>query len=562
MKKFLLFSIALLICIYFSCSSDEDEGNKIFNLNVNVGIETLEPVMSNSTQTIWALSLCMEGFVTFDKDNKITPLLAKDWTISEDALTYTFILKTNVNYYDDDCFTETGGKGRTVTAKDFKYCLERVNDPNTKSRGLWVFRDKIKGAPEYIKSRSDETNNDVKEIIGIKIINDSTLRIELIEPFAPFLSLLTMSYGFVYPREAVEYYKDDFFKHPVGTGPFKFVKWDIDKELIFEKNIDYWDKDEEGIQLPYLDGVRFTFTKSLETEFLDFTQDKYDYHNPSSETFGQITDDEGNLLDTENKSYELIRQPWLNTVYYIMMQTTKLPGGKESPFINNKKLRQALNYGVDRKKIVRFVLKNRGFPAENGPLPIGIPGFDKNIKGYTYDKAKAKLLLVEAGYPDGNGLYLTLVIGNDEIQQAIAIAIQEQMKEIGINVKLEQLMQATVLSKQQDGEFTFSRANWGADYFDPENFMALFYSKNLVPFGPNKTGYSNPRIDELYEQANRLTNFNERKKIYDEMQQIVIDDAAWLFIYYNQQVYLLHNNIEGFYLDGLNIIKLKHTKKK
>ncbi|MBL7128430.1 MAG: ABC transporter substrate-binding protein [Ignavibacteria bacterium] len=562
MKKSLLLSLALLIFINFSCSTDENADNKIFNLNVNVGIETLEPVMSNSTQTIWALSLCMEGLVTFDKENKITPLLAKNWTISEDALTYTFNLKTNVKYYDDDCFTETGGKGRAVTAQDFKYCLERVNDPNTKSRGLWVFRDKIKGAPEFIKSRSDESNNKIKEITGIKVINDSTLQIELIEPFAPFLSLLTMSYGFVYPREAVEYYKDDFFKHPVGTGPFKFVKWDIDKELIFEKNKDYWDKDEEGNQLPYLDGVRFTFTKSLETEFLDFTQNKYDYHNPSSETFGQITDDEGNLLDLENKSSELIRQPWLNTVYYIMMQTTKLPGGMGSPFINNKKLRQALNYGVDRKKIVRFVLKNRGFPAENGPLPIGIPGFDENIKGYTYDKAKAKLLLVEAGYPDGNGLYLTLVIGNDEIQQAIAIAIQEQMKELGVNIKLEQLMQATVLSKQQDGEFTFSRANWGADYFDPENFMALFYSKNLVPFGPNKTGYSNPRIDELYEQANKLTDFNERKKIYDEMQQIVIDDAAWLFIYYNQQVYLLHKNIEGFYLDGLNIIKLKHTKKR
>lgn len=562
MKKSLLLSFAILIFVSLSCSTNENADKKIFNLNVNVGIETLEPVMSNSTQTIWALSLCMEGLVTFDKENKITPLLAKDWTISEDALTYTFNLKTNVKYYDDDCFAETGGKGRAVTAQDFKYCLERVNDPNTKSRGLWVFRDKIKGAPEFIKSRSDESNNKIKEITGIKVINDSTFQIELIEPFAPFLSLLTMSYGFVYPREAVEYYKDDFFKHPVGTGPFKFVKWDIDKELIFEKNKDYWDKDSEGNQLPYLDGVRFTFTKSLETEFLDFTQDKYDYHNPSSETFGQITDDEGNLLDLENKSYELIRQPWLNTVYYIMMQTTKLPGGMGSPFINNKKLRQALNYGVDRKKIVRFVLKNRGFPAENGPLPIGIPGFDENIKGYTYDKAKAKLLLVEAGYPDGNGLYLTLVIGNDEIQQAIAIAIQEQMKELGVNIKLEQLMQATVLSKQQDGEFTFSRANWGADYFDPENFMALFYSKNLVPFGPNKTGYSNPRIDELYEQANKLTDFNERKKIYDEMQQIVIDDAAWLFIYYNQQVYLLHKNIEGFYLDGLNIIKLKHTKKR
>jgi len=123
------------------------------------------------------------------------------------------------------------------------------------------------------------------------------------------------------------------------------------------------------------------------------------------------------------------------------------------------------------------------------------------------------------------------------------------------------MIQSTLISKQEDGVFPFWRASWGADYYDPENFMALFYSKNITPNGPNRVGYSNPEVDKLYEDALKITDFAERKKIYDKMQKIVIDDAAWLYLYYNQKIYLLANNVEGFYVDGLNIINIKYTKK-
>ena len=545
--------------IFFSCSKKDSQVNNIFSLNLNLGIETLEPVMSNSNQTIWGLSVMMEGLVQFDKEKNIEPCLAKSWSISEDALTYTFNLRSDVYFHENPCFREM--KTRKVNASDFKYCLERVNNPKTKTRGQWVFRDRIKGAQEYIDFMSGKTNKEVNEITGIKVLNDTTLQIELTKAFSPFLSILTMSYGFVYPKEAVEFYGDKFGQNPVGTGPFKFVKWEIDKELIYEKNKNYWDKDKNGNALPYLDGLKITFTQSSETEFLDFQNGKYDYHEPSSETFDQITDAEGNLTDAQNKSYSLIKQPWLQTVFFGMMQTTELPGGKEGPFAGNKKLRQALNYAIDRNKILKFVLKNRGTAASNGPIPIGMPGFNPDIKGYTFNKEKAKQLFNEAGYPEGKGLNLTLVTGNDEIQKTIAIAVQEQLKEFGINLILDQMLQATLISKQEEGVFPFWRASWGADYFDPENFMALFYSKNITPKGPNRVGYSNPVVDELYEKSLQITDFSERQKIYDEMQRIVIDDAAWLYLYYNQKVYLLKKNIDGFFLDGLNIINLKYTKK-
>ena len=561
MKKTLLFLYLFIFLILFSCSKKEVSKNNTFNLNLNQGIETLEPVMSNSVQSIWGLSVMMEGLVQFDRESKLKPCIAKSWTISEDALIYTFSLRNGVSFQDNECFSSSGGKGRKVTASDFKYCFERVNNPETKTRGLWVFRDKIKGAKEFIDFKSSISSVEVKEISGIKAVNDSTLIIELTKPFAPFLSILTMSYAFVYPKEAVEFYGERFGQNPVGTGPFRFIKWDIDKELVFEKNNNYWDKDNSGNALPYLDGLKITFTQSSETEFLDFQNGKYDYHDPSSETYDQITDQNGALLDAGNKSYTLNKQPWLQTVFFGMMQTPELPGGKEGPFTNNRKLRQALNFALDKDKIMKYVLKNRGTAAVNGPIPAGMPGFNPEIKGYTFNKEKAKQLLNEAGFPDGKGLNLTLVTGNEEIQKTIAIAVQEQLREYGINLQLEQMLQSTLISKQEEGVFPFWRASWGADYYDPENFMALFYSKNITPKGPNRVGYSNPVIDKMYEDALRITDFDQRKKIYDEMQKIVIEDAAWLTLYYNQKIYLLQKNVEGFYIDGLNIINLKYTKK-
>ncbi len=560
MKKIFLLLCTSALFMNISCSKKEESKSKIFNINLNQNIETLEPVMSNSVQSIWGLSIMMEGLVQFDRESNLIPCIAKSWVISDDALTYVFSLRNDVYFHDNQCFSPDG-KGRKVIASDFKYCLERVCNPKTKTRGQWVYRDRIKGAQEYIDFISGKSTAEVKEITGIKIINDSTLSIELTKPFSPFLSILTMSYGFVYPREAVDFYGEKFGQNPVGTGPFKFIKWDIDRELIYEKNGKYWNKDKSGNSLPYLDGVKITFTQSSETEFLDFQNGKYDYHDPSSETYDQITDVNGLLTDAGNKTYTLNKQPWLQTVFFGMMQSPDLPGGKEGPFVNNKKLRQALNYAVDKNKIIKYVLKNRGKSAVNGPIPIGMPGFNEEIKGYEYDREKAKQLLSESGYPGGKGLNLTLVTGNEEIQKTIAVAVQEQLREYGINLQLDQMIQATLVSKQEEGVFPFWRASWGADYYDPENFMALFYSKNITPKGPNRVGYSNPVVDKMYEDALKITNFDERKKIYDEMQKIVIEDAAWLSLYYNQKIYLLRKNIEGFYIDGLNIINLKYTRK-
>lgn len=554
MKNLLLLLVVSLLL--YSCSKKNENGN-IFRYNEAQGIENLDPVMCSNYPSIWPVTQVCEGLLEFNPDMQFEPMLARSYKISDDGTVYTFNLRTDVKFQDDDCFPNK--KGRKLASQDFKYCFERVCDPRSKTRGTWLFRDRVEGALAFINSIKNN-KFDIKEISGFKCPDDSTFVINLVKPFAPFLSILTMAYAVVYPHEAVEYYKDNFGYHPVGTGPYKFVKWDFDKELVFEKNPTYHEKDKFGGPLVYLDGFTVTFTRSSETEFLDFTNGKLDYYSPSPEILSQILDDNGNLLPKYN--FDIVKQPWLNTVYLAIQLDTTMPGGKNNVLTNNKKLRQALSYAIDREKIVKYVLKDKGYPAENGPIPVGMPGYSKDVAGYKYDREKAIKLLEEAGYPIGKGLSLKLTISNEETQKMIGEAVQAQLKDVGVDVQLDFIQGSTLRSSQVGGELAFWRANWGADYFDPENFMALFYSKNKTPNGPNYTHYSNQKADSLYELGLKVTDFQKRKVLYNNMERIVMEDAPWILLLYNEIIYLKAKNVQGMYIDGLNTLILKRTEKR
>ncbi|MCX7878178.1 MAG: ABC transporter substrate-binding protein [Ignavibacteria bacterium] len=540
-------SFSIIILILISSCNVKQTDERIFRYNEAQGIENLDPVMCSNYAAGWPLQQICEGLLEYDQNMNLKPLLAESYKISEDGLTYTFKIRKGVFFHENPCFP--GGNGREVTAYDFKYCFERVCDPRTKTRGAWVFRDRIKGASEYINSIKNKSY-DVKEITGIQAPDESTLIITLTKPFAPFLSILTMPYGFVYPREAVEYYNENFGYNPVGTGFMKFVKWEIDKELILTRNENYWNKNIGNIE-----GVKITFLKSTESAFLDFQQGKFDFYEPTPEVLSQITDDEGKLKIEYN--FELVKQPWLNTVYLAAQLNDSLPGGKMNPLSKNKKLRQAISYAIDRDKIIKYILKNRGRAGINGPIPPGMPGFSDKTTGYIYNKEKAVKLLQEAGYPNGKGLNLKLTVSNEDTQRLIGEAVQSQLKDIGINTELDFIQASTLRSSQVGGELSFWRANWGADYFDPENFMALLYSRNSTPNGPNYTHYRNPVADSLYELALKITDFEKRVKLYNEMENVVMEDAPWIIIYYNEVVYLKTKRVSNMYIDGLNTLIIK-----
>ena len=446
----IIFSFICLIILFTGCSKKQSS-EKIFRFNEPNSIESLDPITANNYPAINVLINVCEGLVEYNKDAKLQPLIAKSYEISTDGITYTFHLRNDVNFHNDDCFQNK--MGRKVSAKDFKYCFERVCDPATKTRGSWVYRDKVLGAEEFCKNPLK-----VKEVNGFVAVDDSTFKIILNAPFAPFLSILTMPYGYVYPKEAVDYYKENFGFHIIGTGPFKFERWDLDKELVFDKNDYYWAKDSQGNKLPNIDGFVVSFIRSSETEFLDFRDKKLSFEKPSIDVFGDIVDANGSLKSEFD--FELVKQPYLNTVYLCTMLDTTMEGGKNNQLANNTKLRQALNYAIDRDKICKYVLKGKGTPGIHGPLPKGMPGYSEDVQGYTYNRELAMKLLAESGYPDGRGLKLKLVFHNDESQRELCEAIQAQFKEIGVDLQIEEMLGAAHRSAQNEGKLTFWRACW------------------------------------------------------------------------------------------------------
>lgn len=560
MLRSLIFS-CLFFCVV-ACSNDskhESERSTTLYYNEADGLGTLDPAHMSYRAAIWAGTQLYNGLVELDTAMNIAPSIARSWEVDSSGTEWTFHLRRDVYFHRDTCF---GPKGtRIVSAADVKYSFERIGDAAVASRGRWVFSGKLLGFDEHFEAtKSGKPSSGIK---GIKIINDSTVRLTLVRPFAPFLSLLTMPYAFIVPQEATEAYGKEFFRHPVGTGPFRFESWQEDVRLELVRNGDYFERDAAGNKLPYLERVSVTFARDKKTEFLEFKKGNLDFVSdidPSAVTSVITPDGE---LASEFKSYTLLQAAAHSIDYYGILLDTTLPAAKSMPLAQQKKLRQALNYGVNRSKIVRFVLNNRGIPATYGVLPPSMPGFSGTVKGYTYDPAKARELLREAGFPDGKNLPpIELRLGQNERTSAVAEALQQQWKELGIQLVIKPIDFPQLLQMVSKSEVPFWRTSWIGDYPGPENFMALFYSANKAPQGPNTTHLARRDLDSLYETAlsPHLSDV-QRYALYNNMEKIVLDEAPWIFLYYNVLQRLAQPGVQGLTVDGADRLILKTVRK-
>lgn len=551
-KKRSLTTLILLTILLLSCSDTKQDTNvTAFFYNESNGLQSLDPALAGYRSAIWIGSQIFNGLVELDTSLNITPAIAKSWRYDAAGTELTIDLRTDIRFHDNESFPN--GKGRIVKAHDILFSFERICNAKTKSTGFWVFRDKVLGATEYNKATQE--NQQTKGVEGFTAINDSTFRIKLIKPFAPFLSILSTPYCWIIPQEAIIKYGDDFGRHPVGTGAFVFESWQEDVMLKLRKNPSYFKKDKSGEQLPYLSEVNVGFSRNAKSEFFEFTQGKLDFISSVDLSVNdKVFDAKGNLTD-EYKRYSLIHASAQSIEYYGIQTDITLPAAA-MPFCKDKRIRQAMNYAVDREKIVSFVLKNRALPATNGVLPPQYPGYSSSVHGYTYDVNKAKQLLSEAGYPDGKGLpEFTLQLGANETTASVAEAVIEQWKQIGIRAKLLQVDFPRHLSMVRAGELPIWRTSWIADYSDPENFLGLFYSGNKAPFGPNTTRIQRKDLDSLYEAAlSPALDEKSRFALYNAMEKIVLDESPWIFLYYNVNIWLIQPNVKG--LTAVNPLRL------
>jgi peptide/nickel transport system substrate-binding protein len=486
---------------------------------------------------MWAIHQLYNTLIEVDDNMELKPSLAKSWDISPDNLTFTFHLRTDVYFNDDAAFTN--GKGRQLTAADVVYSFNRIIDKKVASPGAWIF------------------NARIDSLTGFVALNDSTVQVRLARPFHPILGILTMQYCSIVAKEVVEKYGNSFRRHPVGTGPFAMVAWEEGQALILKKNPHYFEKDKSGHALPYLDGIKVSFFDSKATEFLEFQQNRLDFINDIDASFkDEILTKTGNLKNEWEGKLILQKHPYLNTEYLGILVDEENELVKNSP-LRLQKIRQAINVGFDRMKMMLYLRNSIGTAAESGFVPAGLPSYDTaKVKGYRYDVALAKRLLTEAGFSNGGGVpvikLLTIPIYAD-----LAGYIANELQRVGIRIQVEAIQKSLLLEQTSKSQALFFRGSWIADYPDAENYLSVFYGKNPAP--PNYTRYKNAFYDELYEKAIAEKNDSLRYIIYRQMDQLIINDAPVVPLWYDMVIHLVHTNIINFTPTSLNMLELRWT---
>jgi len=483
---------------------------------------------------------------------------------------WSFTLRTDAKFHDDPCFP--GGKGRAVTTDDVFYSWKRLADPEYEQENFWVLQDTIVGFDEYKNAQTAAFKDGKKcdyaaPVEGFEKISDTQFSIILSKPVVRFGWVLTMFQTSIVPREAVEKYGNTFGKHPVGTGPFILKSeddWKPGQFLVLSRNPNYrpekypaecspedkklgLDK-AAGTMLPIVDRVEITFYVPDPPMWQDFVDGKIGYTQVPAEYFEKAFVKRTRKLkeDWAAKGISSHAIPLLDFIFDGFNMEDPIFGGYTE---KQKKLRQAISLAFDLQE------RNDSFynginTVFDGPIPVGLDGYPEDGEGpVSYrgpDISKAKRLLAEAGYPDGKGLpeidYYTSKGGNNPEQCQMFI---RQLSRIGVKlnpklVDFSELIDA--INKKKAQMFGFA---WGSDYSDPENNLALFYSKNKAP-GSNHYNYDRPEFDKMYEQILVMKPGAERTKIIEEMRDMVCEDVPYVGSMGRTRYYLVNPWFKNF----------------
>ncbi len=501
--------VALMGSVFLGCKKEEKTGGTM-RLYIHEPV-SLDPPNSYESEGIQVIRQVWDGLVEYDPETlKVEPAIAKSWDISDDGLVYTFHLKKGVKFHS----------GRELVADDFVYSWSRVARAETASY-LAYHMDPILGYEELQAGEGDTLE-------GLKAIDDYTLQVTLRYPYGDFIN--TLGHVVFYPvaKEDIEKWGDQYAEHINGTGPFKFVEWKHDQYIDLERNDDYYgDK-------ASLEKVRYSIFADENTAFLEFQAGNLEY---CAIPQGKVK----SILDDPKLGDLAIIKPLL-AIYYFGLNV------QIEPFKDNLALREAINYAIDRQNIIDVI--SEGVPTiATGFVPKGINGYQENASKYVYDVEMAKKKLEEAGYPGGEGLpTLTFGINLGSGHELIAEAMQADLKEIGIEVEIQGMEWGAALDAFKKGEISFFRLGWIADYPTMDNFLfPLFYSKSA----DNYVGYNNPEVDEMLLDARKTIDEEERIEKYRAVEKKILDDSAFVLIYFYGSRRIVQPYVKGFVLDAM-----------
>lgn len=511
-KKILVLMLVLVLALNaVACSKDSgkkapetsggqnaetpsDDDNKNIMIAVNAEIISLDPHNTSDTLSNTARDMMYEGLMQYNKDMEIVPLLAEDYEISEDGLEYTFYLRKDVKFHD----------GTEFNAEAVKINYERIKD---ETKGL-------------------RRKNDLLYVDNIEVVDEYTVKLHLTAPFAPMLSRVS-GLMIISPKALEEYGDEGILKNPVGTGPYVYEKWTPGDGFVVKRNENYW---REGPKVETLtmksvpeNGARIAMLQTGEADFI--------YPLPT-EQINAIKDD---------KDIEILEGPSTIARFAFINMTKDI--------YKDKRVRQAMNHAIDKEAYAKIVKSGYAVPLTS-IVPTTIQ-YHVEQPEYEYDVEKAKQLLADAGYPDGFKTHVWAPNDTENMRGMEFIA--QQLSEIGIDVEVVPLEEGTLSDKiysaqtPEESEVHMWYVSWSANEFDGAT-NKLFHSMNIPPTAPNVSYYMNPKADELIEKGGIEVDPEKRGEIYKELQEIVWDDAPWLFLGSDILLAAQRKTTEGIYM--------------
>ncbi len=496
------------LCVFFSAvlSHAAPQQGGVYRRPLFRHPESLDPSQATSSHAAAVIHQVFDGLVEFNGEQGVRPGLATFWRASPDGRVWTFQLRRGVRFHH----------GREMTAEDAVYSFTRLLDPKRHSPRYWLFT-RVKGAEAFRAGRADH-------VAGFEILDSHTLRITLAEPYTPFIHQLSIIAAKIVPRDEVRRLGNAFARRPVGTGPFRLVAWGEGDNIRLQAHKAYFG------QAPYLDQLHFRIFPrgGINDAFQAFRNGELEETKVPSQERQRLLEEPG---------HHFVEKPLLATLFLLLdMQTGPL---------RHPKVRRAINYAIDRETINADV-RNSRFRLAQGILPLGMPGYNFAMNGYRYDVERARRLLAEAGFPDGQGLGPLELWSSSTSQTAQAehAAIKQALEAIGLTVQVRtanswNAYKRDIIGKRPGGMYRFV---WYADFPDPSNFLyTLFHSSSPG----NYIHYANPQVDQLLEGAQREIDQQKRESLYHQAEVLIMQDAPTVNIVYYDIERLFQSYVKG-----------------
>ncbi len=514
MRKFnkLILALILLASLLSIAGTPSQYGVPLNQALVYAGSESTNPRMYDPATTYTAGDKkVFSGLVSFDPRLNLTPDLAERWDLNSEGTVYTFYLRKNAAFHN----------GKPVTARDFIYSWERALNPATQSDTALTYLGDILGAREYAAGKA-------QSVSGLKVIDDHTLQVTIDAPKPYFLLKLTYATAFVVDKENVESGANWVYR-PNGTGPYKLTEWKSNEYIIYEANENFY---LGKPSIPYIvvklyagSSVRLFETKDVDVAAVgSYNADRF-------------------LDPAEPLSKRLLTGVSLCTSY-VTFDVTKPP-------FDDVNVRKAFSMAFDRQRYIDVVMSGKALPAK-GIFPPGLPGFNTQLKGLPYDPAQARELLKASKY--GTKLpeivYTNSGIGS-YVSPDVAAMVNMWEENLGVKIKIENIEYNFYYDQIYAGNHgQITSGGWCADYPDPENFAdVLFHSGSSQNHGK----YSNAELDKLLEAARVERDVSKRIAMYQQAEQMIVDDAPVLFTTHSLSYQLVQPYVKGYVFTPIDV---------